>query len=212
MSLARLAVLVSGRGSNLEAILQGCESGEIPAEVGIVVSDNPAAGALVKAARHGVASKVIERAGFSQRGEFEAALATACLDSRADLICLAGFMRLLGADFLDRFPGRVINIHPSLLPSFPGLHAQRQALEYGVKLSGCTVHFVTPEMDAGPIIVQRAVPVLEGDDEESLSERILVQEHQLYKEAIRLVASGRVKIEGRQVRAVVSPVEAGGGD
>lgn len=199
MRRLKLAVLVSGRGSNLEAILEGCASGEVPAEVAVVISDNPGAAALDKAGTHGIKRVIIKRASFQDRDSFEAALAEACQEGGAELVCLAGFMRLLGPAFLGRFPGRVINIHPSLLPSFPGLHAQRQALEYGVRVAGCTVHFVTEEMDAGPIIAQRAVEVLADDTEESLSQRILAQEHRLYKETIALLATAQVTVAGRRV-------------
>ncbi|MGE5552699.1 MAG: phosphoribosylglycinamide formyltransferase [Betaproteobacteria bacterium] len=196
----RLGILVSGRGSNMEAILDAHRLSRLGAEPVLVVSDNPKAPALAKAAQRGVVAAVVRRADFASAAEFERALVARLKRAEVDLVALAGFMRLLGHDFLSAFPGRVLNIHPSLLPSFPGLHAQRQALAYGVRVSGCTVHLVDEEVDHGPIILQAAVPVLPDDTEESLSARILVEEHRLYPEAIRLMAEGRIEVEGRKVR------------
>lgn len=195
----RLGILVSGRGSNMEALLRCAEEGRLGAEPVLVLSDNPRAEALEKAARHGVRTAVVPRGDYGSAAEFESALVAELRRAGAELVALAGFMRLLGPVFLSAFPQRVLNIHPSLLPSFPGLHAQRQALEYGVKVTGCTVHVVDEAMDHGPIILQAAVPVLPGDTEETLAARILAEEHRLYPEAVRLVASGAVRIEGRRV-------------
>lgn len=184
----RLAVLLSGRGSNFEAIARNCASGELDAEIVVVISNKPAALGLETARRLGLSAVAIPSQGLS-RAEHDRRLAEALHEHRPDLICLAGYMRILTPEFIDLFAGRILNIHPSLLPAFPGLDAQRQALDYGVKVSGCTVHFVTAEMDAGPIIVQEPVRVLPGDSVESLSRRILEQEHRIYSEAIRQVLS-----------------------
>jgi phosphoribosylglycinamide formyltransferase-1 len=184
----------------LEAILDAHLIGQLGAEPVIVVSDNPGAPALAKAAQRGVAIAVVRRKDFPSAAEFERTLVGELKGARVDLVALAGFLRVLGRDFLSAFPGRVLNIHPSLLPSFPGLDAQRQALEYGVRVSGCTVHLVDEQVDHGPIILQAAVPVLPDDTEQSLSARILAEEHRLYPEAIRLMAEGRLAVEGRRVR------------
>ncbi|MGE5508713.1 MAG: phosphoribosylglycinamide formyltransferase [Chitinophagales bacterium] len=199
----RLGVLVSGRGSNLEAILRSHQQGELGAEPALVLCDQPGAGALTVAARFGVPAAVLARPSYPSREAFEEAMVSLLRETGVELVALAGFMRLLGPVFLSAFPGRVLNIHPSLLPSFPGLHAQRQALEYGAKVAGCTVHLVDEEMDHGPIVLQAAVPVLDGDTEESLAARILAEEHRLYPQAIRAVAEGRLEIRGR--RAFVRP-------
>ena len=175
----RLAVLVSGRGSNLQAIIDAIRTGRLQASVEIVVSDAADAPAVARARAAEIPAAVVRRRDYSSRAEFELALAGAVEKARPDLVVLAGFMMLLGPAFLDRFPGRVINIHPSLLPAFPGLEAQKQALEYGVKFSGCTVHYVDYGMDSGAIIDQRVVEVMPGDDVDSLSARILEQEHEL---------------------------------
>lgn len=194
-----LGVLVSGRGSNLEAILAAVERGELPAEVRLVLSDRPGVRALEVARARGLPARVLERRRFAGREAYDRALAAALLERGVELCALAGFLRLLGPVFLEAMGGRVMNIHPSLLPAFPGLEAQRQALEYGVRVTGCTVHFVDEAMDHGPIILQAAVPVEDGDTPESLAERILVQEHRLYPEAIRLYAADRLRIRGRRV-------------
>ncbi|HSP80137.1 MAG TPA: phosphoribosylglycinamide formyltransferase [Myxococcaceae bacterium] len=203
----KLGVLVSGSGSNLQALLDASARPDFPAEVAVVVSNVPTAFALERARRAGVAAVVLEHKAFGSRAEFEKALAEVLEEAGVELVCLAGFMRLLGADFLARFKGRVLNIHPSLLPAFPGLHAQRQALEHGVKVAGCTVHFVDPGMDTGPIIAQAAVPVLPGDDEATLSARILREEHRLYPLVVRLVAEGAVRQEGRRVVTKTGPAQ-----
>jgi phosphoribosylglycinamide formyltransferase-1 len=199
-SVIRIGVLASGTGTNLQAIIDSAMAGRIPAEVRAVISDVPGAMALDRARRHGIAAVAIERKDFSANAEFERRILSALCEHGVELVCLAGYMRIVGPTLLREFEGRMINIHPALLPSFPGLHAQRQALEHGVKVAGCTVHFVDEETDHGPIICQAAVPVLEGDTHESLAERILAEEHRIYPEAIRLFAEGRLTIEGRRVR------------
>ena len=197
---ARLAVLLSGSGSNLQALLDACAQEDFPAEVACVISNVPTAFALERAKKSGVPAVVLDHKAFGSRVDFEKALAETLVSAGVEWVCLAGFMRLLSADFLAGFPGRVLNIHPALLPAFPGLHAQRQALERGVKIAGCTVHFVDAGTDTGPIIAQAAVPVLPGDDEASLSARILAEEHKLYPLAVRLAVTGKVKQEGMRTR------------
>ncbi|MBN1210062.1 MAG: phosphoribosylglycinamide formyltransferase [Myxococcaceae bacterium] len=197
---ARLGVLVSGSGSNLQALLDACAREDFPAEVACVVSNVPTAFALERARKAGVPAVVLEHKAFASRADFERALGEALRRAGVEWVCLAGFMRLLSADFLAGFSGRVLNIHPALLPAFPGLHAQRQALERGVKIAGCTVHFVDAGTDTGPIIAQAAVPVLPGDDEASLSARILAEEHRLYPLAVRLAVTGKVTLEGARTR------------
>jgi phosphoribosylglycinamide formyltransferase-1 len=192
-----MAVLVSGRGSNLQAIIDGIEAGKINGEIVAVISDKKRAYALKRAEGAGIQTIVIEE---DSREAFQRALLDCLSAVDPDLILLAGFMRLLSPAIIQSFPGRIMNIHPSLLPSFPGVQAQRQALEYGVKVTGCTVHFVDEGMDTGPIILQEAVPVLEEDDVDSLSARILEVEHRTYVKAIQLFAQGRLEIEGRRVR------------
>jgi len=196
----KLGVLVSGRGSNLQAIIDASERGEIPAQVVIVVSDNPEAYALERAKKHKIEAVVVESKDFKNKDEYEKRILKVLKDKKVDLVCLAGYMKIIGPILLNPYKGRMINIHPALLPSFPGLHVQKKALDYGVKVSGCTVHFVDEGTDTGPIIVQVAVPVLEHDTEETLSERILEQEHKIYPQAIKLFAEGKLKIEGRRVR------------
>lgn len=196
----RLGVLVSGGGSNLQALLDASAQADFPAEVACVVSNVPTAFALERARKAGVPAVVLDHKAFGSRADFERALGETLRGAGVEWVCLAGFMRLLSADFLAGFPGRVLNIHPSLLPAFPGLHAQRQALERGVKIAGCTVHFVDAGTDTGPILAQAAVPVLPGDDEASLSGRILAEEHRLYPLAVRLAVTGKVAVEGMRTR------------
>lgn len=198
----RLAVLASGSGTNLQALIEAIEQGELQAEIVVVVSDKPDAYALKRAEAHGIAVRLVERKSFHSREAFEDQLAECIELAEADLVLLAGFMRILSAGFLRHFPQRVLNIHPSLLPAFPGLDAQKQALEYGVKVSGCTVHFVDEGTDTGPIILQAAVPVLPGDTREELARRILAEEHRIYPEAVRLYHAGRLKVEERRVTVV----------
>ncbi|WP_408890818.1 phosphoribosylglycinamide formyltransferase [Myxococcus faecalis] len=201
----RLGVLVSGGGSNLQALLDACTREDFPAEVACVVSNVPTAHALERARAAGVPAVVVDHKAHASKAAFEAAILEALGAAGVQWVCLAGFMRLLSADFLGRFAGRVLNIHPSLLPSFPGLHAQRQALERGVKVAGCTVHFVDAGTDTGPIIGQAAVPVLPEDDEKSLSARILVEEHRLYPLAVRLAVTGQVTLDGVRTRVAAPP-------
>lgn len=199
MNRTVLGVLVSGRGSNLQAILDAILAERLKAKIGIVISDNPDALALKRVAGFDIATSVIERRNFADKRAFEQAIADELSLHHVELVLLAGFMRILSSGFIGRFSGRVMNIHPALLPAFPGLEAQAQAVRYGVKVSGCTVHFVDEGVDTGPIILQEAVPVLDGDDEHSLAERILHVEHKLYPRAIGLYCEGRLRIEGRQV-------------
>lgn len=204
-----LGVLASGRGSNLQAILDACGTSGFPAKVRIVVSDVATAHALERARRHGVEARHADPKAYPTRDAFDRALMGILRDAGVDLVCLAGFMRLLGKEFVAAWRHRIMNIHPALLPAFPGLHVQRKAVEYGVKISGCTVHFVDEGTDTGPIIVQAAVPVLDNDTEESLAARILQEEHRIYPKAIRLFAEGRLEVQGRCV-VVRGPREAGG--
>jgi len=195
-----LAILISGRGSNMLALADAVERGRIPgARIALVLADHADARGLQRAAARGITSIAIERAGRT-RAEHEREIVAALQEHRIDLVCLAGFMRLLSPAFIEIYRGRILNIHPSLLPAFPGLDAQRQAIEHGVKLSGCTVHFVDETLDGGPIITQRVVPVMDDDTPDTLAARILIEEHQAYTEAVALVASGNYKIEGRRVR------------
>lgn len=201
----RIGVLASGQGSNLQAILDACADGRIPGKVEIVISDRKKAYALERAERAGVKPVFISPRKFRDRIEYDGKLIEALAEARVDLVCLAGFMRILSEAFVNRFYGRCLNIHPALLPSFPGLHAQRQAFDYGVKVAGCTVHFVDSGVDTGPIIAQKAVPVLEGDTPDTLADRILEKEHVAYPEAIRLFAEGRLVLEGRRVAILPEP-------
>ena len=194
-----IAVLVSGSGSNLQAIIDASERGEIPCRVGIVISNKPDAYGLVRAAKHGIPTEVVSHKEFPTREEFEARLVDIIRRSGAELVCLAGFMRVLTPVFVRAFPNRILNIHPALLPSFPGTHGPRQALDHGVKFSGCTVHFLDEGVDTGPIIVQAIVPVYDDDTEEVLAARILKQEHRIYPMAIRLCFQGRLQRDGRRV-------------
>jgi phosphoribosylglycinamide formyltransferase-1 len=196
----RLGVLISGRGSNLQAIIDAVQAGTLPATVAVVIANRKDASGLDRARAAGIEAVFLNPKDYPGRGAYDEAIADVLRVRRVDLVCLAGFMRLIGAPLLQAFHGRILNVHPSLLPAFPGLDAQQQALEYGVRVSGATVHFVTAELDGGPIITQAAVPVLDGDTVETLSARILVEEHRLFPEAIRLVLDGRWRIEGRRVR------------
>ncbi len=195
----RLAVLVSGRGSNLQAIIDAIGDGRLDARIAVVVSNRPGVAGLDRAAAAGIEARHINPNEFAGRDEFDRAVASAFAAKSVDLVCLAGYMRLVGTPLLDAFPNRMLNIHPSLLPAFPGLDAQRQALEHGVRIAGATVHFVTRELDGGPIVLQSAVPVLPEDTVESLSARILVEEHRIYPEAIQLVLDGGWSIAGRRL-------------
>jgi len=196
----RLGVLISGRGSNMVAIADACASGRIAATVSVVISNDPAAPGLEAAASRGIPTRVIDHRDSRNRAEHDTKMAEALEAADVGLVCLAGYMRLLSPGFIRRFAGRIMNIHPALLPAFPGLHAQKQAVDYGVRISGVTVHFVDEGLDTGPIILQTAVPVAQDDTEETLSARILEEEHRLYSEAIGLFFDNRLRIEGRRVR------------
>ena len=202
-----IGVLVSGRGSNLQAIFDAIAAGTLPVRVGIVISDKANAYALERAKQAGVPHLVVERKAYLDKQSFERAIDAALREAAVELVVLAGFMRILGSEFVRAWSGRLMNIHPALLPSFPGLDAQAQALAYGAKISGCTVHFVDEGVDSGPVILQQAVPVLPADTEETLSERILAQEHRLYPEAIKLWAEGRLIVAGRRVSIQASEKE-----
>ena len=195
----RIGVLISGRGSNLEALAQSCAAGRIPgAEIALVVSNHESAPGTGRTRALGIPARVIPSKGLD-RETYDRQVAAALDEARVELVCLAGYMRLLSPFFVAHFSGRILNIHPSLLPAFPGLEAQRQALEHGVKWTGCTVHFVDENLDAGPILLQSAVAVRDDDSVESLSARILAEEHRIYSEAVRIVLEGRYRIEGRRV-------------
>ena len=195
----RIAVLLSGRGSNFEALADSVAAGRIPnTEIALVVSNREGAQGIDKARARGLETCVIPSKGL-EREAYDKLVVAALKEKKVDLVCLAGYMRLLSAYFVAAFPGRIVNIHPSLLPAFPGLESQRQALEHGAKFSGCTVHFVDENLDAGPIILQAVVPIRDDDTESSLSERVLREEHRIYSEAVRIVLEGRYRIEGRRV-------------
>lgn len=194
-----LALLISGRGSNFRAIAQAIDEGRVPARIALVISNRADADGLKHARDLGLTTRVMPHGEHASRDAYDRALVAAIREQGVKLTCLAGFMRRLGPAFCHAFPGAVVNIHPSLLPAFPGAGAQRQALEHGVKVAGATVHFVTPELDAGPIIMQATVPVLEDDTPDTLSARILVEEHRIYPEAIRRLLVDRWRIEGRRV-------------
>lgn len=195
----RIGVLLSGRGSNFEALADSVSKGRIPnAEIAIVISNREGAPGIERARAHGINSRVIPSKGL-EREAYDRQVVAVLREHKVDLVCLAGYMRLLSPYFVAAFPQRILNIHPSLLPSFPGLESQRQALEYGVKFAGCSVHFVDENLDAGPIVLQAAVPVKDDDTVETLSERILREEHRIYSEAVRIVLEGKYRIEGRRV-------------
>jgi phosphoribosylglycinamide formyltransferase 1 len=201
----RIGVLLSGRGSNFEALADSIAAGRIPgAEIVLVISNREDAPGLARAAARGIPARAIPSKGLP-REAYDKLVVAELQRAGVELVCLAGFMRLLSPHFVAAFPLRILNIHPSLLPSFPGLEAQRQALEYGVKFSGCTVHLVDENLDAGPILAQAVVPVRDGDTNETLSARILTEEHSLYTEAVRLILSGKYRIEGRRVIALTDP-------
>ncbi|HUZ73815.1 MAG TPA: phosphoribosylglycinamide formyltransferase [Stellaceae bacterium] len=217
MARLKVAVLISGRGSNLAALIACCAAPDFPAEIRLVLANRAAAAGLAHAARAGIPYGVIPHRGFARREDFDAALDRALADAGIELVCLAGFMRLLGDAFVARWRDRLVNIHPSLLPAFPGLDTHARALAAGVRFTGCTVHFVRPAMDQGPIIVQAAVPVLPGDDEAHLAARVLAAEHRAYPLALRLIAAGRVRVcderavidaaAGTAPRAMLNPPE-----
>ncbi|SMB99823.1 formyltetrahydrofolate-dependent phosphoribosylglycinamide formyltransferase [Thermanaeromonas toyohensis ToBE] len=194
-----LGVLVSGRGSNLEAIIKAIEEGRLPARINLVLSNKKDARALDIAFQYSIPAEFVDPKAYPDRESYDLALATRLKEAGVELVVLAGFMRILSPAFLEQFPLKVINIHPALLPAFPGVEAQRQAIEYGVKIAGCTVHFVDAGVDTGPIIAQAAVPVEDNDTPETLAKRILEQEHRLLPEVIRWIAEGRVTVKGRRV-------------
>ncbi|NYT21141.1 MAG: phosphoribosylglycinamide formyltransferase [Methanomicrobiales archaeon] len=203
--MKRIAVLASGRGSNFQAVIDAIADGRIPAVCCGLVTDNPSAYAVTRAEKAGIPVFIVDFTTFPSKDAYEQALLRVLNDLSADLYILAGYMRIVGPNIVHRLKGKMINIHPALLPSFPGLHAQRQALAYGVKVSGCTVHFVDEGMDSGPIIVQASVPVMEGDDEESLAGRILAEEHRCLPAAICLFCEGRLEIRDRRVSVLPEP-------
>lgn len=213
MARKTLAVLISGRGTNLQSLLDAAARDDFPCEVGLVISNCPGAAGLQRAAKAGVPSVTIDHRAFGKgedgRARFDAALTEAIEAANADIVCLAGFMRILTDDFVNRWCGRLINIHPSLLPAFRGLDVHRRMIDAGVKIAGCTVHFVSAETDAGPIIGQAAVPVLPGDDAEALAARILAEEHRLYPACVKLLAEGRARLQPNGTVAFAPDVAAG---
>lgn len=198
--MLKIGVLASGRGSNFQAIIDEIEAGRIPAKIEILIVDNPGAYAIERAKKHGIPYLFINPKEFQTKEAFYEKIRDELLSKGVELVILAGFMRIVKKPLLEAFPNRIMNIHPALLPSFPGLHGQKQAVDHGVRISGCTVHFVDEGVDTGPIIIQAAVPVSPDDTEESLSERILRLEHKIFPEAIRLFAEGRLEVEGRKVK------------
>lgn len=196
----KIGVLVSGRGSNLQAIMDRIADGYLPLEIAVVISDKPDAFALERAQKVDIKTVAVERKACASKEEFETKINAALEAEGCELVVLAGFMRILSADFVNKWQHKIINIHPALLPSFPGLHGQKQAVDYGVKFSGCTVHFVDAGTDSGPIILQKVVPVMDDDTEDTLADRILVQEHIAMPEALKLWAEGKLTIEGRKVK------------
>jgi phosphoribosylglycinamide formyltransferase-1 len=193
----RLGVLISGRGSNLQALIDATQAGRLDAEIAVVISNREDAAGLERARRAGIEALFVSHRGWASRDDYDRALVRELKMRDARLVCLAGYMRLVGEPMLDAFPNAILNIHPSLLPAFPGINAQHQAVEHGVKVSGVTVHFVTAELDGGPIIIQRVVPVLDTDTRETLAERILEEEHRAYPDAVQIVLDGGWRIEGR---------------
>lgn len=200
MARLSLGVLISGRGSNLQALIDACARDDYPARIALVISNQPGAAGLARAEAAGIPTATIAHRDFTGREAFETAIIAALAQAGAELVCLAGFMRLLTPGFVEAWRDRLINIHPSLLPAFKGLDTHARALAAGVRFTGCTVHFVRPEMDVGPILVQAAVPVMPDDDEDALAARVLAAEHRCYPLAVRLIAEGRVRIEGERVR------------
>ena len=207
--MKNIVILISGRGSNMEALIAARDAGQLPVNIAAVISNRPDAAGLETSARAGIVAHYVDHKGFAERDQFDAALAE-CIDGFApDLVVLAGFMRILTDGFVRHYAGRLMNIHPSLLPAFPGLHTHRRALEEGVRIHGCTVHFVTPALDHGPVVIQAAVPVVDGDDEVTLAARVLRQEHRIYPQAVRWFAEDRLRLEGGCVR-VAAPQPADG--
>ena len=199
-NLLKLGVLISGNGSNLQSIIDHIEKGSLKAVIKIVISNNPDAYGITRAKKHGIPVVVLKNGDFKNKEEFDLELIGILESKGVDLVILAGFMRIITPTLLKAFPQKIMNIHPALLPSFPGIHGQKQALEYGVKISGCTVHFVDEGVDTGPIIMQKAVQVFDDDTEETLAARILTEEHRIYPQAIQLFAEGKIGIKGHKVR------------
>lgn len=197
--MKRIVILISGRGSNMEAIVKRCAAEGWPARIAAVISNRADAGGLAFAASHGIATAVVDHRGRASREDFDASLAQAIDAFEPDLLVLAGFMRILGAGFVQRYQGRMLNIHPSLLPAFPGLHTHQRALDAGCQLAGATVHFVTPELDHGPIVMQSVVPVRAGDDADALSARVLATEHQIYPQSVRWFCEEALSVDGERV-------------
>ncbi len=206
MKKLRLGVLASGGGTNLQSLIDCCTDNSLTAEIAIVISNNPDAGALSRAKKAGIKTCCINHRDFDKRAAFDNRVVQQLQESGVELVVLAGFMRIVGPIFLEAFPQQIINIHPALLPAFPGLHVQQQAIDYGARFSGCTVHFVDNGVDTGPIILQAVVPVLEEDRVDDLAARILVEEHKIYPQAIQLFAEGRLQIEGRRVNILPDPI------
>lgn len=200
----RVGVLISGRGSNLQALIDAAAAGTLGAEIAVVISNQATAAGLDRARAAGIETLVLDHREFRSRDDYDAHVAQALATRSVSLVCLAGFMRLIGSPLLRAFPNAILNVHPSLLPAFPGVDAQRQALEHGVKISGATVHLVTGELDGGPIVLQSAVPVRDDDTVDVLSARILIEEHRIYPEAVRLILDGRWRLDGRRVRLAPS--------
>jgi len=200
-----IVIVISGRGSNMEAIVRAAIPG---VRIAAVISNRPQAGGLAFAAEHGIATAVVDHTAYADRETFDAALAEVIDSHSPDLVVLAGFMRVLSEGFVRRFEGRLLNIHPSLLPSFPGLHTHRRALEAGVRIHGATVHFVTPALDCGPVVIQAAVPVFEDDDEARLAARVLAAEHRIYPQAVRWFVEGRIRVVGNRVQVLGAPPAA----
>ena len=195
-----IGVLISGRGSNLQALIEAVQAGRLGASISVVISNKTGAGGLALAQAAGIPTLVLDHRAFGSRDAYDASLATALHEHGATVVCLAGFMRLVGPPLLNAFPNAILNVHPSLLPAFPGVDAQAQALAHGVRVSGATVHLVTGELDAGPIVLQAAVPVLDEDTPAALAERILIEEHRIYPEAVQMILDGGWHIEGRRFR------------
>jgi phosphoribosylglycinamide formyltransferase 1 len=204
----RLGVLISGRGSNLQALIDAIASGRLDASIAIVISNRKDALGLERARAAGIEAMVLSHRDFGSRDDYDRALARALRGRGVGLVCLAGFMRLVGTELIEAFPSRILNIHPSLLPAFPGLDAQKQAIEHGVRVSGVTVHLVTAELDGGPIVIQHAVPVMPGDTAESLAGRILEEEHRVYPKAVQMILDGGWRLEGRRFVPAKSPIVA----
>lgn len=200
MSVLKIGVLASGRGSNFQSIIDEIESDRLNAEIVLLISDNPSAFAIERAKKHRIDYLVVLPKEYRSRDNLFSKISDELKKKNVDLVVLAGFMRIVGKPLIDAFPNKIMNIHPALLPSFPGLHGQKQAIDYGVRISGCTVHFVDEGMDTGPVIIQAAVPVSQDDTEETLSEKILRLEHKIYPEAIRLFSEGKIEVDGRKVR------------